>query len=79
MIDALPNPARKNVRWVASRKAAVVRAVRSGELTTAEACSRYGISIDEFLSWSHALSNHGEHALRVTKAQHFRNREAVRP
>lgn len=78
-VHDLPNPSRKSIRWVASRKAAVVRAVRRGDLTAGEACDRYGISIDEFLSWSRALSNHGEHALRITKAQHFRNREASRP
>lgn len=75
----LPNPARKSIRWVASRKAAVVRAIRAGSLTAAEACERYGISLDELLSWSRALSAHGEHALRITKAKHFRNREAVQP
>ncbi|MGJ5619020.1 DUF1153 domain-containing protein, partial [Sulfitobacter sp. MF3-043] len=43
----LPNTTTR--RWVASRKAAVVRGVVYGLITQAEALERYQISEDEFL------------------------------
>jgi hypothetical protein len=43
----LPLPDTK--RWVAGRKAIVVAAVRSGELTFQDACQRYELSPEEFL------------------------------
>src|SRR5215468_5840731 len=38
-------------RWVIRRKAEVVAAVRDGLLTLEEACSRYMLTVEEFLSW----------------------------
>ncbi len=38
-------------RWVIRRKAEVVAAVRGGLLSLDEACSRYTLTVDEFLSW----------------------------
>ncbi|MGB3243210.1 MAG: DUF1153 domain-containing protein [Sulfitobacter sp.] len=66
----LPKPTTK--RWVASRKAAVVRGVIYGLLTQAEALERYQISEDEFLEWVRAVSNHGEAALKATTLQKYR-------
>ena len=37
-------------RWVIRRKAEVVAAVRGGLLSLDEACSRYTLTVDEFLS-----------------------------
>jgi transposase-like protein len=59
-------------RWVASRKAAVVAAVRQGLLSEDEACRRYGLSREEFESWRAALREHGVGALRTTRLQLYR-------
>ncbi len=59
-------------RWVASRKAAVVRAVRYGLITLEEAMSRYGLSEEEFESWARAVAEHGEQALKATALQRYR-------
>jgi hypothetical protein len=66
----LPPP--ETQRWVARRKAQVVAAVRCGRLTFEEACRRYNISPEEFISWERAIDRHGLSALRVTKLQDFR-------
>jgi ribosomal protein S19E (S16A) len=59
-------------RWVASRKAAVVRAVRHGLITLDEAKERYGLSDEEFGSWASAVAAHGEQALKATALQKYR-------
>jgi ribosomal protein S19E (S16A) len=59
-------------RWVASRKAAVVRAVRHGLITLDEAKARYGLSDEEFESWDAAVATHGEQALKATALQKYR-------
>ncbi len=38
-------------RWTSRRKAAVVAAVHSGEITLKAACGRYELSIEEFRTW----------------------------
>ena len=48
-IANLPTPGTK--RWVIRRKAEVVAAVRGGLLSLEEACNRYTLTVDEFLSW----------------------------
>jgi hypothetical protein len=45
----LPSP--ETQRWSIRRKAAVVVAVQGGLLTLEEACTRYALSTEEFLSW----------------------------
>jgi len=59
-------------RWVASRKAAVVRGVQSGLLPLKEALDTYGLSEDEFESWCRAVDTHGEAALKATAVQKYR-------
>ncbi len=59
-------------RWVASRKAAVVRAVDGGLITGEEACRRYGLSQEELDSWRDAVARHGEGALKATALQRYR-------
>ncbi|WP_037227277.1 CtrA inhibitor SciP [Roseobacter sp. GAI101] len=59
-------------RWVASRKAAVVRGVVYGLISQSEALDRYQISNDEFMEWVRAVSEHGEAALRATALQKYR-------
>ena len=60
-------------RWVIRRKAEVVAAVRGGLLSIDEACRRYALSVEEFLSWQRAIDNHGLPGLRATRVQDYRN------
>src|SRR5690242_12602951 len=71
ILNELPPPETK--RWVIRRKAIVVSAVRSGILTLEEACERYKLSIEEFLSWQRLIDSHGLAGLRVTRLQDYRN------
>lgn len=59
-------------RWVASRKAAVVRAVVHGLITQEEARARYALSAEEFSEWARAVESHGEAGLKVTALQRLR-------
>jgi hypothetical protein len=59
-------------RWVASRKAIVVRAVKFGLLSESEAKERYALSDEEYAIWVDAIEKHGEKALRVTRIQKYR-------
>ena len=59
-------------RWVASRKAAVVRGVLYGLISQTAAQERYGISEDEFVEWLRAVTHHGEAALKATALQKYR-------
>ena len=65
-------PSAKTRRWVASRKAAVVRGVAYGLISQADALKRYQISEGEFLEWVRAVSEHGEDALKTTTLQKYR-------
>ncbi len=69
-IEDLPSPNTK--RWVSRRKAEVVTAVRSGLLSLEDACARYNISIEEFLSWQRLIESHGVPGLRATRLQDYR-------
>jgi len=66
----LPPPDTK--RWVIRRKAEVICAVRGGLLTIEEACERYRLSLEEFLDWQGAVTNHGLKGLRTTRIQDYR-------
>jgi len=59
-------------RWVASRKAIVVKAVIYGLVTQSEVLERYSLSEEEFALWRDAVEKHGEMALRVTSIQKYR-------
>ncbi|MDX1401858.1 MAG: DUF1153 domain-containing protein [Kiloniellales bacterium] len=71
-INDLPPPNTK--RWVVRRKAEVVTAVRAGLLTLEEACERYSLSVEEFLSWQTLIERHGMRGLRTTKLKEYRRR-----
>jgi hypothetical protein len=75
-IDDLPPPETK--RWVIRRKAEVVAAVRSGIISLDEACRRYTLSIEEFLTWQRLIDSHGLAGLRVTRLQDYRSLERPR-
>lgn len=68
-------PSTKTKRWVASRKAAVVRAVNAGLITRDEALERYALSDEEFSEWETAVKQHGEAALKATSLQRYRQPE----
>ena len=59
-------------RWVIRRKAEVVAAVRGGLLSLYEACTRYTLTVDEFLSWQTSIDQHGLAGLRTTRIQQYR-------
>ena len=65
-------PAPETHRWVASRKAVVVKAVVYGLLPQSEALERYALSEEEFALWRRAVEVHGEKALKVTTIQKYR-------
>lgn len=65
-------PSEKTRRWVASRKAAVVKAVAAGLLARKEALDRYSLSEEEFAEWETAVTQFGEAALRTTALQQYR-------
>ncbi|MBM3636976.1 MAG: DUF1153 domain-containing protein [Hyphomicrobiales bacterium] len=60
-------------RWVIRRKAEVVAAVRGGLLSLDEACARYTLTIEEFLSWQASIDEHGLAGLRTTRIQQYRH------
>ncbi len=59
-------------RWVASRKAAVVKGVAFGLIPLKEALEKYALSEEEFLEWKQAIEKHGEGALKTTQIQKYR-------
>ncbi len=69
-VDDLPPPETK--RWVIRRKAEVVAAVRGGLISLEEACKRYTLTIEEFLSWQRLMESHGMRGLRATRIQDYR-------
>ncbi len=72
-IDELPSP--KTKRWVIRRKAEVVAGVRSGLISLEDACARYKLSVEEFLSWQRLIERHGLRGLRTTRLQDYRAHE----
>ncbi|MCK0068726.1 DUF1153 domain-containing protein [Kordiimonas laminariae] len=72
-LDDLPNTNTK--RWVIRRKAEVVAAVQGGLLTLEDACKRYSLSVEEFLSWQQAINQNGLPGLRTTRIQKYRGQE----
>jgi hypothetical protein len=59
-------PSRDTKRWVASRKAAVVIAVREGVIGRGKACDWYQLSTEELASWEVAFKQSGTIGLRAT-------------
>jgi len=72
MLTRADLPPERTRRWVASRKAIVVKAVEAGLITIAEAIERYGLTEEEFESWRRAVHKHGADALKVTALQKYR-------
>jgi len=66
----LPPPG--TVRWVASRKLAVVRGVIYGLMSKEDALDLYQLSEEEFQSWVSAMAEHGRDALKATTLKKYR-------
>ena len=71
MLADLPKPNTR--RWVARRKAEVVAAVQGGLITLDEACERYRLSLEEYLSWQHAVEEYGLAGLKVSHQHEHRH------
>jgi hypothetical protein len=65
-------PSADTRRWVASRKAVVVKAVVYGLIPESEALERYALSEEEFRLWRSAVERHGDKGLKVTAIQKLR-------
>ncbi len=65
-------PPHTTKRWVIRRKAEVVMAVRGGLLTLEDACERYSLTVEEFLTWQKAIEQFGMKGLRATRVQQYR-------
>ncbi len=65
-------PDKNTRRWVASRKAAVVRAIQAGLISDDDAVDIYQLSHEELSSWHAAVERHGESALKATTIQRYR-------
>lgn len=59
-------PAPDTQRWVPRRKAEVVAAVRGGLLSLEDACERYALTVEEYLSWQRNVDRYGLPGLRAT-------------
>jgi Protein of unknown function (DUF1153) len=70
-------PPSNTKRWVIRRKAEVVAAVRGGLISLDDACRRYTLSVEEFLSWQKAIDRHGLPGLRTTRTQEYRPGEVM--
>jgi len=69
-LTGLPPPTTR--RWVARRKAAVVAAVGTGMISVEEACRRYHMTEEEFLTWQRAFATYGVEGLHASLLQHRR-------
>lgn len=76
-IDDLPPPETK--RWVIRRKAEVVAGVRNGLISLEDACNRYKLSAEEFISWQRLIDQHGVRGLRTTRLQQYRRGHEPEP
>lgn len=56
-------------RWVASRKAIVVQAVKYGLMDKSRALDTYNLSEEEFTLWCKGFEKFGSKGLKVTKLQ----------
>ena len=65
-------PPANTERWVIRRKAEVVAAVRGGLLSLDDACNRYRLTNEEFLTWQKSIDRHGLAGLRTTRLQQYR-------
>lgn len=71
MSDSLPDP--EEARWTVKRKAAVVREIDAGRLSSSEACRRYGLSYAELDRWIALHRWGGQSGLRLKCTRAYRS------
>lgn len=71
-------PKSDTTRWVIRRKAEVVAAVSGGLISLEEACSRYRLTVEEFLSWQESIEKSGLPGLRISHLSKYRKKERMR-
>jgi len=64
-------PPSETKRWVVRRKAEVVSAVRGGLLSLGDACERYALTPEEFMSWQDAVEHFGMKGLHITRSRRY--------
>ena len=69
--DDLPRPGSKH--WNGHQKAQVVAAVEGGLISQYEACHRYALSMEEYLTWKVIIQQFGIDGLNASRAQAIRN------
>lgn len=63
-------------RWTAKRKAAVVLEVLKGQVTSVDACRKYGIKQSELEEWTERFLEAGENGLKLNPPDEFAEYEA---
>jgi len=58
-------------RWSIRRKATVIAAVRGGLLSLEEACGRYALNVEQYVSWQYRIGCYGLAGLRTTRTQFY--------
>ena len=66
----LPPPG--TTRWVASRKALVVKGVFAGLISREAALETYALTSEEFAEWESAVASFGVAALKTTALKKYR-------
>lgn len=56
-------------RWVARRKAVVVKAIEHGLLSREDAMERYGLTEEELACWFSAIARNGTGGLKIKAIQ----------
>jgi hypothetical protein len=64
----------KPVRWTSMRKIELLREMRGGRLSPAEALVQFGIGPDELSRWQELFMLGGAAALMITKVQKYRQK-----
>lgn len=62
------------IKWVKSRKLAVIAEIDSGQISEADALQKYELSKEELDMWRATIALHGEARLRVTNLTKYRNK-----
>ena len=58
-------------RWTAKRKSAVVLEVLKGQMTSVDACRKYGIKQSELEEWTERFLEAGEKGLKLNPPDEF--------
>jgi len=74
-----PHDPQKPKQWTPRRKAEVLMAVMTGEITLEDALRRHQLTEEEFRAWQRAYEAHGLPGLRSTRVQQYRPSPHLRP